>query len=141
MTEIWLPPQSPETPPSEPEPLLDTRTYRLTEGFLSGCEYVVVASARSVELEVGSEPCYVNFSVYETAVDCEWSPDESGEEWFTGHIKWDGCSNWELPDHFCRIPQVQNLSRVMTRLYGIAAQWMPSNDFDDELRESSRYES
>lgn len=39
-----------------------------------------------------------------------------------GHIKWDGCSNWDFGQcnyqiHFCTLPQVEDFGKMFVELY------------------------
>ncbi len=49
------------------------------------------------------------------------------EEIIDGHIKWDGCSNWN-PDgyiHLCGMRHVENLYSALGMCYAIAGKYMP----------------
>jgi hypothetical protein len=56
---------------------------------------------------------------------------DTAEELGHGHIKWDGCSDWDFNTddcmkHFCGREDVQRFGRMMEHLYDIAAEKMPS---------------
>ncbi len=56
--------------------------------------------------------------------DCSAIPADAPAFW-TGSVKWDGCSNWdfgtsECMAHFCGRKQATSIGRLMDRLYAIA---------------------
>jgi len=65
---------------------------------------------------------------------------EEAQLFLHGHVKWDGCSNWFLAIaetimlHFCSVKQAEDIGRLFRALYEIAANEMPTNEFDDELK-------
>lgn len=90
----------------------------------------------------------VDFEVYEiegwcslgnhTYYDNIWDLDEA-KPLFTGSIKWDHCSNWDVPRtegcthqfHFCGMEQAINLGKLMERLYKIAEEELSQNWLKD----------
>ncbi len=71
----------------------------------------------------------------------DWSPNfvdnlEDADKFLRGHVKWDGCSNWEIePDqiamlHFCDKEQAQNVGVLFGRIYDLAAKFIPRWDGD-----------
>lgn len=74
---------------------------------------------------------WVEFKVYDTP--------SSGEEdvpWpvmLEGHIKWDGCSDWDMNTskcmmHFCGRDDADGLGRLVNRMYDIAQVKLPYID-------------
>jgi hypothetical protein len=61
----------------------------------------------------GGEPCYDEERIF-----------------FTGFVKWDGCSNWDMGLHFCSKKQAVELGTLLGRLYGLAARMIPHWDGD-----------
>lgn len=68
-------------------------------------------------------------------VDFKVSGDNNGEiePMFEGYVRWDGCSNWNIPDgyyqiHFCSKKQAENLGKLLGALYEWAAELMPTHD-------------
>jgi hypothetical protein len=148
MSELWLPPE-PAVPPATKRWREEVYVKDIGQfGF-----YVVVSCDEPKE---GDTPHWIDFAVYEVFAVEEQpvkgrllftnSYTQSGnhpttelpdaEKFFTGFVKWDGCSEWDLGSHhFCSVKEAEDIGRLLRRLYEFAAQWMPSNDFDDELRE------
>ena len=55
---------------------------------------------------------------------------DEAERVFVGHVKWDGCSNWDLNGdggipHFCSKEQAVRVGAVMALCYDYAAALMP----------------
>lgn len=66
----------------------------------------------------------VEFFVYEE--DC----DNNRSLFFSGFVKWDGCSNWLIPDsnyqfHFCGRKEMQKLTDLLQAMFDWAAELMP----------------
>jgi hypothetical protein len=152
MTDLWLPP---EKSAGKPEPKRRCREEVFIRD-IGDFGYCAVVSCN--EPKEGDTPYWIDFEVYEIVgvemhpvegrllFDCETPSGCSGtthilddaDEFITGFIKWDGCSEWDLGNHhFCSVKQAASVGPLLRRLYEIAAQWMPSNDFDDELRDSA----
>ncbi len=113
--------------------------------------YVVVSD----QFPEGEEPSSVSFKVYEiTSVDSDtrellFDSNKKGEsvttkiedavEYFSGFVKWDGCSNWDIGDqHFCNVTQAERMGPLLRCLYKIAAEWMP-NHCEDILYEVKNF--
>lgn len=63
---------------------------------------------------------------------------EAAPAFWTGFIKWDGCSNWDFKTedcaaHFCGRESATGIGRLMGRLYGITAEHLAT--FDKDLGE------
>jgi len=66
---------------------------------------------------------FVEFTIYEGA-----EYDTKLDPLFVGVIKWDGCSNWDLPQfHFCTKGEARRLGEFLEELYYWAAELMPTN--------------
>ena len=89
---------------------------------------------------------YVNFVIYELqGIECgtgavvlhkkgspSW-PDpvydtSEAEEFITGYVKWDGCSDWLVHDsiHYCSRTGLAEVSQVLQRCWDWAAETMPN---------------
>ena len=68
------------------------------------------------------------FSAYECSVDFEIQ--RHNNEWeteITGHIKWDGCANFETNNdcmmHVCGVEEFSDISLIMQHLYALAREY------------------
>jgi hypothetical protein len=60
---------------------------------------------------------------------------EEGESFLSGHVKWDGCSNWdfhtgEIMAHFCSRAEAAGVGRLLDHLYQIAKERLASYEGD-----------
>lgn len=67
----------------------------------------------------------VEFEVWE-----EQSVTHNRELFFNGHVKWDGCSNWNIPPgnyqfHFCGREKMQEFADLLQAMFDWAAELMP----------------
>ena len=86
---------------------------KLTKEILN---YIVTAELKEI---------HVDFEIFEE--------DGDKEPMFIGHVKWDGCSNWHIPNgnyqfHFCSIEQAKNLGVLLGELYEWANELMPEQE-------------
>lgn len=56
---------------------------------------------------------------------------ESAEVFCTGHVKWDGCSDWVFSNsiHFCREQQAADLGTCFLRIYQWAKELIENYDY------------
>ena len=52
--------------------------------------------------------------------------------YFEGYIKWDGCSNWNIPPgnfqlHFCGLKPTRDFGTLFERMYFLAAELLPKH--------------
>lgn len=90
------------------------------------CGYFVVAYLHDEHL-------VVDFEIYEEDYNC------ARELFFNGHIKWDGCSNWKIPDgnyqfHFCGREGMQKFANLMQEMYDWAIELMPDKLIAEDRR-------
>lgn len=67
----------------------------------------------------------VEFEVYETNFNCDRSL------FLTGYVKWDGCSNWNIPEgnyqlHFCGRKEMEKFTELLQAMFDWAAELMPN---------------
>jgi len=67
------------------------------------------------------------------------TPDiDKADTWLTGHIKWDGCSNWRFVEqersmlHFCGKELAMGVGRLFGKMYEIAKREMGDNYFVED---------
>ena len=102
----------------------------------------------TVNMTIGkSNDCYVDFEVFEIlgnedgAESTFWKKGEmsnfpgttsieEAEYFVKGFIKWDACANIEFNNmiHFCGPTHVKNFGTLMTRLFDLAYEMMPTAD-------------
>lgn len=81
--------------------------------------------------------------LYESGSIKEWSsvrhlvPEiDDAKVFFSGSIKWDGCSNWDffegdkegIMQHFCERKQAMNFGELFSRLYDLGRDLIPNAD-------------
>lgn len=76
------------------------------------------------------EETLINFEIYDL---CEESDSIEGmAPVVSGHVKWDGCSNWKFfPTangrcHFCDVQEIGDLQLAMSRCYEITEKNLPT---------------
>ena len=61
---------------------------------------------------------------------------DEAECFLSGHVKWDGCSNWNFDEqekvsiHFCSVQQAMNIGVLFERLYRMAKELLPNYEGD-----------
>ena len=98
----------------------------------------------TVQMTIGTQNnCYVDFEVYEiigfssdkpiyqNRSDADSTNGIENAEWIVrGSIKWDACANIEFSNcvHFCGPIGAKNFGSLMTRLFDLAYEMMPTTD-------------
>ncbi len=78
-------------------------------------------------IEYKDEECRMDFEVYEIEqYDPKYFNKDESELYIRGHVKWDGCSNWDLVEnhtvmyHACSREGIFIISEVMAKCWDIA---------------------
>ncbi len=113
--------------------MMDAETRRIERQEIG---FIIIATS-----EYGSDGksiFSVRFDVWEHFKDGSQDCDPK-ERFLSGYVKWDGCSNWQVPAdhnmpwHFCSVKQAENVGKLFRQMYEIASTMLPQCDFEDEV--------